>query len=466
MKLCRVVLYAMFVCLALPAVMSRAAGMPHVDVCRLQADINPVTAQYLDRCLSQASTDGASAVVIELDTPGGDLASLQNMVEHMNASTVPTIVYVYPEGAWAGSAGTFITVTGDIAAMAPGTTIGAASPVGSGGQTLGTTEREKVTNFATSYIATQARDHGHNWHFAIAAVQTAKAIRYDQALSQHVINVVAVNLPQLLRKVDGMTVRTPNGLVTFHTAGAEIHYINMDWTEQILQTLIDPNLVLILMSVGTLAIIFELSSPGAILPGIVGVICLSIALFSLGTIPVNIAGLVLMVFAILLFIADVKMPTHGFLTVGGIIAFALGAVFLFSPSGSSGPAVSPLTVLFVTALMAGFFLLVVRKAVRAQHWSVKTGTQALLGQKARVQTRLNPEGTVYFDGALWKATTDNPPLEQDSEVIVDQIDGLTVHVSPITTQTPTIGQLDQGRPAGGSRLARIFNRQGGTSQPV
>ena len=157
-------------------------------------------------------------------------------------------------------------------------------------------------------------------------------------------------------------------------------------------------------------------------------ICLSVALFALGSISVNVAGLVLMVFAVLLFIADVKMPTHGFLTAGGVIAFFLGAIFLFAPSGSSGPTLSPLTVLFVTALMAGFFILVIRKAIRAQHWSVKTGPSALLGQPARVHTRLNPEGMVYFDGALWKAVTSQPPIEQGAEVRVDEIDGLTIHV--------------------------------------
>jgi membrane-bound serine protease (ClpP class) len=467
-KLCRVALFGIFAFLVLPAVAAAATATRHVDVIRLQADVNPVSAQYLDRGIAAANSDGASAVVIELDTPGGDLGSLENMIQHMDGSRVPTIVFVYPEGAWAGSAGTFITVAGDIAAMSPGTTIGAASPVGSGGQTLGKTERAKVTNFATQYIATQAKDHGHSIGFAIQAVQTAKAIRYDVALSEHVINFVATSLPQLLREADGFTAKTANGPVTFHTAGAAIHYINMDWTERVLQVLIDPNLVLILLSVGTLAIIFELSSPGAILPGIVGVICISIALFSLGTIPVNAAGLLLMAFALLLFIADLKMPTHGFLTVGGVISFALGAVFLFSPSGSSTPPVSPWTVVFVTALMAGFFGFVVRKALKAQTWTVKTGTQALIGQPAVVRAKLNPEGTIYFDGAYWNAVTDQPPIEQGSEVVVTAIDGLTVHVVPMTAgaavslspSTPPSGR------DGGGWLHRRNRSEGGTSQPV
>jgi membrane-bound serine protease (ClpP class) len=446
--------------LLLPLV-ARAAGPRHVDVIRLQAAIDPVTAGYVDRGLSVAANDGASAVVIELDTPGGDLGSLENIVEHMDSSRVPTMVFVYPEGAWAGSAGTFITVAGDIAAMSPGTAIGAASPVGSGGATLGKTERKKVTNFAIAYIRSQARAHGHNTQFAAAAVQSAKAIPDEEALSQHVINFVAPNLHRLLKDADGVTVKTANGPVTFHTAGATIKYVNMDFTENVMEVLINPNLVLILLSVGTLALIFELSSPGAILPGIVGVICIAIALFSLGTFPVNVAGLILMAFAILLFIADVKMPTHGFLTVGGIISFALGAIFLFSPSGANGgPSISPWVIVFTTALMAGFFGFVVRKAVKAQEWPVKTGTQSMVGQSAIVHSKLNPGGTVFFDGALWNAVTDQGPMDVGSEVQVAAIDGLTLHVVPYSApaslpeQSRNTGpRLEPGPAQGGGSAA-------------
>lgn len=462
MKLCRVALAAIGLCLLLPMVASAASGR-HVDVIRLKADINPVTANYLDRGISTANHDGSSAIVIELDTPGGDLGSLTNMVEHMEASSVPTIVYVYPAGAWAGSAGTFVTVAGDIAAMAPGTTIGAASPVGSGGGTLGKTERAKVTNFASQYIKALARDHGHNTKFAVQAVRHAKAITYRKALSTHVINFVATDLSKLLHKAEGFKVKTPNGTVTFHTAGAAIHYVNMDWTENLLLLLSDPNLVLILMSVGTLAIIFELANPGAILPGIVGVICLAVAFFALGTIPVNVAGFVLMAFALLLFIADIKMPTHGFLTAGGIIAFALGAVLLFSPSGVSGPPISPWAVVFVTALMAGFFGFVVRKALNAQQWTVKTGTEALPGTRAVVQSRLNPEGMIFLDGSLWKAVTDAPPIEQGAEVIVASIEGLTVHVRPLSEQD--LDQSDSLRAAQSTPSSKA-SPQGGTAQTI
>jgi len=457
MKLCRVwVLASIF--LFLPGVAIAASSGRHVDVIRLQSDINPVTASFVDRGIAEANTDGSSAVVLELDTPGGDLGSMTNIIEHMERSAVPTIVYVSPEGAWAGSAGTFITVAADIAVMAPGTAIGAASPVGSGGQTLGATERKKVTNFAASYIAGLARDHGHNTRFAVDAVRKAKAIPYQTAISEHVVNFAARNLRQLLSHADGYQVKTPNGRVTFHTAGASPRYINMDWTEQIELLLIDPNLVLILMSVGTLAIIFELSNPGAILPGIVGVIALAIAFFALGAIPVNVAGLVLMAFAILLFIADIKMPTHGFLTVGGIISFALGAILLFSPSGVNGPTVSPWAVVFVTALMAGFFGFVVRKALNAQTWSVKTGTESLLGTPAIAQTRLDPEGMVYLDGALWKAVADDGTIERNQEVTVRRIEGLTVHV--VARPAEAFATSSTGVPT------EAASPQGGTAQPV
>lgn len=420
-----------------------AAGRT-VDVIRLQGAINSVTAGYLDRGLTQAARDRASAVVIELDTPGGDLGSLEDMIRHMDASPVPTVVYVYPQGAWAGSAGTFVTMAADIAAMAPGTSIGAASPVGSGGQTLGATERKKVTNFAIAYIKAQARDHGHNVQFAAQAVQSAKAIPYDEALKNRVINVVANDLPSLLRKIDGTTVKTANGSVTFHTAGAAVRTITMNWTEQLEQILIDPNLVLTLLSVGTLALIFELSSPGAILPGIVGVISISIALFALGSITVDALGFVLIAFGILLFIADVKLPTHGFLTVGGLISFVLGSILLFSPSGVNGPSLNPLVAVAVAAVMAGFFGFVVKKAVAARKWSVKTGTQALLGKTAVVRERLNPEGMVFFDGALWNATTELPPIDNGVEVLVTEIEGLTVHVTPLLAGEPPAPTTQRG----------------------
>jgi membrane-bound serine protease (ClpP class) len=414
-----------------------AAGR-HVDVLRLKADINPVTASYVERGIAAANSDGAAAVVIELDTPGGDLASMTDIIEHMEASRVPTIVYVYPAGAWAGSAGTFITVAADVAAMAPDTSIGAASPVGSGGSDLGKTEREKVTNFAAAYIQGLAKSHGHNATFAVQAVRSAKAIPYYQALSEHVINYITRDLPSLLKKADGYSTKTPNGTVVFHTAGAAIHYIDMDWSERLLLLLANPDLVLILMSIGTLAIIFELSSPGAILPGVVGVLCLAIAFFALGVIPINAAGLALIAFAILLFIADIKMPTHGILTVGGIISFALGALLLFSPaSGSGGPSLSPWVVIFVTLLMAGFFGFVVRKAIRAQRAPVMTGIEGMVGTVGTARTDLNPSGMVYAEGSLWKAIADTGEIKQGEKVTITRVDGLTLHVAPVISSSPS-----------------------------
>lgn len=462
MKLCRVVLLTFGAVLLLLSATAHAASGRHVDVIKLNADINPVTADYVVRGINQANSDGASAVIIELDTPGGDLASMTKIIERMESSSVPTMVYVYPAGAWAGSAGTFITVASDIAAMAPGTAIGAASPVGSGGATLGKTERAKVTNFAASYIEALARDHGHNTKFAVRAVRGAVAIGYHKALNHHVVNFIAMDLHHLLNKANGVSVKTPSGIVTFHTANAAINYINMDWTENLLLLLSDPNLVLILMSVGTLAIIFELSSPGAILPGIVGVLCLAIAFYALGIIPVNAAGLVLMAFAILLFVADIKMPTHGFLTVGGIISFALGAVLLFSPSGvSGGPSISPWAVVFVTALMAGFFAFVVRKALKAQEWSVKTGSESLVGTTAITQSRLNPVGMVFLDGALWKAVSDKGPVEQGEEVRVLRIDGLSVHV--VSLEAPEQGVTQSKQP---SEVEATQSKQPSEPQPI
>lgn len=437
MRLCRVCILAISLLFLLPVAVCAASGR-HVDVIPLHADVNQVSAAYLDRGLSIANADGSSAVVIELDTPGGDLASLQNMVEHMETSRVPTIVYVYPAGAWAGSAGTFVAMAADIAAMAPGTTIGAASPVDATGGNLQSTERKKVTNFFSNYIATLARDHGHNPRFAFAAVKDAKAETYQKALATGVINFATPSLRQLLSRANDFHLKTPSGPITFHTGGAAIHYINMDFAENLAAFLQDPNLVLVLIAVGILAVIFELSSPGAVLPGVVGVISLAIAFYALGTIPINVAGLVLMGFAILLFIADIKMPTHGFLTVGGIISFFLGSLLLFGPSGASGPSLAPWAPVFVTILLAGFFGFVIRKAIAARHWRVKTGTEAFLGSTGTARTRLDPGGMVYVNGELWKAVSDSGPVEPGAEVLIVHLQGLTVHVISLAGPEPSM----------------------------
>jgi membrane-bound serine protease (ClpP class) len=419
----------------------------HVDVIRLANDINPITADFVERGLNQANSDGAAAVVIELDTPGGELDSMVQIIEHMYQSGVPTVVYVYPGGAWAGSAGTFITMAADVAAMAPGTTIGAASPVGSTGQDLGKTEKKKVTNFAAGYIRALAVDHHHNSTFAVRAVRGAKAIGYREAVKEHVVNLSAPNITALLHELNGKHVAAPscapqfgggstsctshNGSIVFHTGNASVSYIDMDLSENLLLLITNPNLVLVLMSVGTLAIIFELSSPGAILPGIVGVICLAIAFYAIGVIPVNGAGFVLLAFAILLFIADVKMPTHGFLTVGGIIAFVLGALLLFSPSGASGPGISPWVVAAVALGMGAFFGFVVTKAVRARAWPHKTGPESLVGTMALTLTRIDPDGLVFLDGARWRAVSETGAIDPNVEVRVNGIEGLTARVSAV-----------------------------------
>jgi membrane-bound serine protease (ClpP class) len=435
-KLCRVALYCLGAFLLFTGFAHATSATRHVDVLRLSGDIDPIHAQYVHRGLQQCENDGAVACIIELDTPGGDLESMKQMVTYMDACTVPTIVYVYPDGGWAGSAGTFITMAADLAVMAPGTAIGAASPVGANGGNLSSTENRKVKNFAIAYIAAQARDHGHNATFAAEAVQSAKAIPYNQAVAEGVVNFSATNITNLLNEADDRTVKTSNGVVTFHTAGASVSYIDMDFSEQLQEVLTDPNLLLILLSVGTLALIFELSSPGAILPGIVGVIFISIALFSLGTLTVNLTGLILMAFALLLFIADIRTPTHGFLTVGGIISFILGAILLFSPSGANGgPTLSPFVVVAVAIGLGLFFGFIVGKAVQARHWNVKTGVQALIGKTAVVRERLDPEGMVYLDGSLWRAVSAQSPVEVGSEVVVTRVEGLTAYVKPVAVGT-------------------------------
>ncbi|HLY67168.1 MAG TPA: nodulation protein NfeD [Chloroflexota bacterium] len=431
----------------LAGVSAASAAGSQVDVITLNAAINPITANYVEHGLQQAQQDGAAAAVIEMDTPGGLDSAMRQIVRDMTSSSAPVVVFVGPPGARAGSAGVFITMASDVAVMAPNTNIGAAHPVGLGigggaqpsaqataqpgqqaqPQSDTDVEAQKVLNDSVAYIRSLAENHGRNADWAEQAVRNSVSVTDQQAVQQHIVDLEANDLPDLLAKLDGRTVKLSNGSsVTLHTAGAAVKRLDMSPFEDLLSYIADPTVAYLLMLVGVYGVIFELASPGAIMPGVLGGLALILGLLSLGTLPVNYAGLALMLFSFLLFIADVKVPTHGILTAGGVLSFLLGSFALFN-AGQSGLSIAIPVILVVTAGSALFFGTVVRLGVRARKAVPTTGTYELVGKVGKVQTDLKPDGRIVVNGEWWKATSDEP-LEAGTPVEVLDVKGLTLLV--------------------------------------
>ncbi|MBI5301650.1 MAG: nodulation protein NfeD [Chloroflexi bacterium] len=388
---------------------------------------------YISRGISVAEQNGAETVVILLNTPGGSLGATQNIVMRLLNARVPTIVYVSPQGAWAGSAGTFITLAGNIAAMAPGTTIGAAHPVDSNGQNIEGDMRDKVTNISVSLIQTIARERGRNEEWAANAVKNSISATAQQALDQKVIDLIATDLNDLLAKVDGKNVKTTAGQITLHTQRGGINRVDMNFAELFFHTMVDPNIALILLNIGLLAIAVELYNPGATIPAVVGGICLVLAFVALGQLPVNWGGVILIILAVAFFILDIKV-TGFVLTVGGIAMFILGALLLFVPFTPPSPdvvtnvSVSPWVVFGMAGMMALFFVFVLGAAVRGHRAPVLMGAHTLVGAEGIATTALAPEGTVQLKSELWTATSQNDRIEKGQKVQVVSVDGLRLKV--------------------------------------
>jgi membrane-bound serine protease (ClpP class) len=416
-------------------------GPGGVDVVSARGVVNPTLAGYLTRAIDQAERDRAAALVIALDTPGGLDSSMREIVQSILASEVPIVVYVAPPGGRAGSAGVYITYAAHVAAMAPNTNIGSATPVamgeGGGEARMSDEMRAKVTNDAVAYIRSLAERRGRNPEWAERAVRDAVNVPEQEALRLGVVNYVASDIADLLRQVDGSTVQTVMGQVQLQTANAPIRRLEMNWVERLLHVISDPTVAYILLSLGTMGLFFELSNPGSILPGVVGGICLLLGLYALGTVPVNYAGLLLMGFALVLFAADLFAPTHGILTAGGVAAFVLGSLLLFNlPEAAPWLSVSLWTIAAVSLVFALFFGFAVGAVARSQRRKSVTGSQGLLGRTARVRTPLDPEGMVFVDGALWEATSETGPVPVGERVEVVGMEGLRLRVRAI--QTPEL----------------------------
>jgi membrane-bound serine protease (ClpP class) len=372
--------------------------------------------------------------VIVLDTPGGLGTSMKKIYTKELASEVPVIVYVAPPGARAASAGVWIGQAGDILAMAPATNIGSSTPVSVGGEDIQDDLRRKVVNDAAASLRELARTHGRNVAWADAAVRRGENLGATEALKENVIDVMAPTLPALLNKIDGRRT-VPKGIV-LNTAGAEITNVDMSFWKKVLDTLIDPNLIVLFMSIGTLGIIVELWNPGLIFPGTVGAISLILGLFGLQVLPISAAGLLLMLLAFAFFAAEAFVPSHGALTVAGAVCFVLGAMLLFDPAGETYEVSLP-AVLAIAGTLAAVMALVAFKIVQVRKAPIVTGDSEMLGQIAVVRQRLDPTGLVFVHGELWQARSSGEPIEPGTPVRIERIDDdLVLEVAPAQEPEP------------------------------
>jgi membrane-bound serine protease (ClpP class) len=393
--------------------------------------IGPVVKQYIEKGIASAHESGAECLVIEMDTPGGLLSSTRIICKDILASPVPVVVYIAPPGSRAGSAGVFITLAANIAAMAPGTNIGAAHPVEMSGQGGGDTSKvmeQKITNDAVAFARTLAEKRGRNADWAEKAIRESASITETEALAIGVINYIAPNADSLLAMINGDTVQLEDRQIVLATKGARIDKVMMNWRLKLLALLSDPNIAYIMMLLGIYGLFFELYNPGAILPGIVGGICLIIAFYSLQLLPVNLAGVLLIVLAIVLFLLEIKVMSYGLLSIGGVISFLLGSLMLFDVS-IPGAKVSLSVIIPATIFTALFFLFAVGMGIRAQRRKVTTGMEGLVGEIGTVVSPLSPKGTILLHGELWRAVA-TTPVEKDQEVRVISVDHLLLKVEP------------------------------------
>ena len=393
--------------------------------------INPSTAEYIHLGIAEAKEENAQCLIINLNTPGGLLTSTRNIVTDIMQSKVPVVVYVSPTGAHAGSAGTFITLSANIAAMAPGTNIGAAHPVDMQGKS-DAVMNEKVINDASAFIRTIAEKRERNVQWADDAVRNSVSITEHEAVEKNVIDIVANDDKDLLAKLDGKQVDVNGITKILNTKNATIQPLEMGFFQKVLSRLSDPNISYIIMMLGFYGLLFELFSPGAIFPGIVGVICLILAFYSMSSMPVNYAGLALIIFGIILYILEIKVISHGMLAIGGTASVLLGSMILFRESPLQNFVSLSWSVIFsVTAVSALFFLFLITMGLRAQKAKPTLGENTLLGKTAVALTNIDVSGQVELMGEIWNAISLSGKINQNEKVIIKEIKGLTLYVQPV-----------------------------------
>lgn len=390
-----------------PAAVPAASGSGEVLVVKVKSPIHPVSAELIEDAVAEADRTGAAALVIELDTAGGLMTSTRDITTAILGARTPVAVYVAPSGAQAASAGFFILMSADLAAMAPGTNAGAAHPVGGSGEDIGGTLGRKVEQDAAANIRSLAVRNGRNARLAEEAVVQSRSFTAQEALDAKLIDFVAPNLQAVVQALDGRTVHRGEAAVTVRTAGAEVRRFKVSPLRELLGVLADPNIAYILFGLGWLGLLFELMHPGAILPGVVGAVCLILGFYGLSVLPVNYAGLGLIVLAIIFFILEIKVTSYGMLTVAGVISLVLGSVMLFK---TPEPALRVSVELI--AMLAAFSLLVVGflayMAFRAYRNPVRTGVEGLIHEVGTARSPLNPRGKVFVHGEIWDAVAEEP----------------------------------------------------------
>jgi len=402
-----------------------AAGGP-VATIQIDGVINPVTLRLVETALTRAQAEHAQALIIQLDTPGGLERSMRAICQRLLNAEIPVVVWVGPTGARAASAGVFITMAAHVAAMAPATNIGAAHPVTIGGGSVDKESMRKIENDAAAFVRTIATERGRNADWAEKAVRESVSITEREAVKLHVVDVVADSVPDLLSKIDGRTVKTTRGPVTFETKGVVARPIEIGVRDRFLNVITDPNVAYVLMMLGTLGLIFELSNPGAVLPGVIGGISLILAFFAFQSLPINFAGVLLIVFAIILFIAEIKVVSHGVLGTGGVVAMALGSLMLYD-APEVGFRVSWWVIIPTVGLTAGLFLFALTVGMRALARRPQLGAEGLVGATGVAYGPLTPTGQVKVHGEIWSAVADSPVADV-APVRVVSVDGLTLRV--------------------------------------
>jgi membrane-bound serine protease (ClpP class) len=423
----------------LPAGKDASAEAPTVVVLQVKGAISPIMADYVGRGIRTAQERRAAVVVIQMDTPGGLDEAMREMIQHIVNAPLPVVVYVSPAGARAASAGAFITIAGHVAAMAPGTEIGAAHPVAlgqSGAQETPKAVEEKVLNDSAAYIKSLAELRGRNAEWAEKAVRQSVSAQATEAKQLGVVDLVVPDLPALLEALHGRKVKLLTREVTLETRGAQVQQVPLSLPESFLATVSNPNIAFIMLSLGMLALFFELANPGAIFPGVIGGILLLTALYALGTLPVNWAGVLLIALAFILFVAEIFVASHGVLAIGAVISLIIGGMLLISSAAPPALHVDPQVVVGVAAALGLYFAFVIQAILRSQRRRPAIGAEDLVGQTALARTALQPGGAVFLRGERWEAVCENGAVEEGEEVVVTKVEGLRLRVTPKKAKGP------------------------------
>ena len=400
-------------------------GIPEegeVLIIELEGPINPGTATFMTRGMKEAETRGSSLIIIRMDTPGGLASSMRTMVKAIMNSRIPVVVYVAPKGAGAASAGVMVTVSAHIAAMAPSTNIGAAHPVAAGGKDIEKTMSDKVVNDMASYGRGIAQEKGRNGEWVEQAIRESVSITADEAVKKNVVDLVAADIDELLELIDGREINLQGSKITLKTKAFKQRYYHPGFRDRILKIISDPNIAYILMMIGLAGLYFELAHPGVIFPGVIGAISLILAFYSFQTLPVNYAGLLLIILGIVFFIAEVKVTSYGVLSLGGLTSLTLGSIMLFEDVGVSLSLMMPTLV-----LVGGFFIVVSTLAFRAYRSKPKSGIEGMIGEVGLVKETIDPEGLVFVHGEYWRAKA-SEKIESGENVEVESVQGLVLKV--------------------------------------